>query len=173
MTDVRWDAALRNGAASTLPASASARARSGVRTPALAVLIVAAIALGACRTTADGPEQPSDTAKPEATAPAAAAPATTPAPAAQPAQSQAARAPAAKPAELPPERDPQYTPEQRALMIRQICWGQVDRQRGLRGDDARIAWVTKCIADKTKESLGDAAAPKPAAPAAPAGPARR
>ena len=44
------------------------------------------------------------------------------APAAQPRANQAARAASPPPKPTPPELDPQYTPEQRLLMIRQICW---------------------------------------------------
>jgi cell division protein FtsN len=131
-----------------------------MRVAAVATLVVC-IALGACRTTADKPEQS------EASAPAA--PATDAAPAPQQRRSQsAARGTSPPPAPVPPERDPQYTPEQRTLIIRQVCWAQVDKQRNIRGDDARIAWVNKCIADKRKEPVDE-----PAAPAAASGPAQR
>ncbi len=115
-----------------------------MRAAALATL-VACIALGACRTTSE-----SESATEASTPPAAS---TEAAPATQPRRGNAAARATSAPASPPPERDPQYTPEQRTLMIRQICWGQVDRQRQLRGDDARLAWINKCIADKSKEPL--------------------
>lgn len=124
-----------------------------MRTATLAILILC-VALGACRTTAEGPE--ADTAAAPASAPAA--PAADAPPASQTRRGAAAPRGASTAPTLPPERDPQYTPEQRNLMIRQICWGQVDKNRALRGDDARVAWVNKCIADKSKEPLGQPAA---------------
>lgn len=49
--------------------------------------------------------------------------------------------PPAQPTE--PEVDP-------VLAIRQHCWSSVDRQRQVRGIDARVDWVEKCIAERSK-----------------------
>ena len=94
---------------------------------------------------------------PSSEQPAAAPAASDAAPATQPRVNQALRGSSPPPKPAPPELDPQYTAEQRLLMIRQICWSQVDKNRGLKTVEARADWVDKCIVDKRKQPLAQPA----------------
>jgi len=126
------------------------------------LIVPLCLALAGCLTSPD----PAPSSEQPAAAPAAstAAPASAPAPASQPRANQALRGSSPPPKPRPPELDPQYTPEQRVLLIRQVCWSDADKQKQLRGNlDGRVAWVEKCIATKTNESAAVPSQPAPPA----------
>ena len=103
--------------------------------------------------TDDSPGQAAPVSAPAA-APAAAEMPPAPPPSATAApprrSNQALRGTSAPPAP-PPSAEPALSTEQQILAIRQGCWSAADRNRALRGIDARADWVNKCITDKTKE----------------------
>ena len=110
------------------------------------VIVLLCLALAACAGT-DAALDTASGANPAATA--AASPAIEPAaPSGAP---QAARGTSAPPAPAP---EPVLSPQERVMQARTNCWMEVDKQRALRTIDTRMAWVEKCIADRTKARAG-------------------
>jgi hypothetical protein len=46
--------------------------------------------------------------------------------------------------------EPEEVPPDPVVQARTDCWMAVEHQKGLKGLDQRIAYVDKCVADKTK-----------------------
>jgi hypothetical protein len=46
--------------------------------------------------------------------------------------------------------EPEEVPPDPVIQARTDCWMAVEHQKGLKGLDQRIAFVDKCVADKTK-----------------------
>jgi len=46
--------------------------------------------------------------------------------------------------------EPEEVPPDPVIQARTDCWMAVEHQKGLKGLDQRIAYVDKCVADKTK-----------------------
>ncbi len=113
------------------------------------VTVLLCLALAACAgTTGLDTDPPATPAAPVAATEPAAADA---APAARPSAPQAARGTSAPPA---PQPTPEVSPQERLMQARTDCWSEVDKQRALRTIDTRMAWVEKCIADRTKARAG-------------------
>jgi cell division septation protein DedD len=122
-----------------------------------AIALMLCLALAGCggmsAVTDDSPVQVAPVSAPASAPGAAETPAAPPssAPAApQRRTPQALRGTSAPPAP-PPSAEPALSTEQQVLAIRQGCWSAADRNRALKGLEARADWVSKCIADKTKE----------------------
>jgi hypothetical protein len=46
--------------------------------------------------------------------------------------------------------EPEEVPPDPVIQARTDCWMAVEHQKGLKGLDQRIAYIDKCVADKTK-----------------------
>ena len=107
--------------------------------------------LAGCLATGDQPP-------PTAGAAPAAATAATPAPAPSPASRGAAGGgpvgggggPRGGASTAAARGEPEEVPPDPVIQARTDCWMAVEHQKGLKGLDQRIAYVDKCVADKTK-----------------------
>ena len=101
--------------------------------------------LAGCLATGDQPA-------PGATSPASASTVAAPPPPPSPARSAAGSAggPRGGATTAAARGEPEEVPPDPVIQARTDCWMAVEHQKGVKGLDQRIAYVDKCVADKTK-----------------------